>query len=179
MYTEYNRNMSTGNTCSKSTDTVYQPATNIRADGLTDTADGTDFNMHTAAKDMSGSRNMMPIPSGTTTGRASVANSQVPQSGDVANMRTTGSNSISFTPETVTNPDFLPAYLSKFIGKWIRADFLIGNGIEQRVGILHDVGASYIIMQAIEPATLVVCDLFALKFVTIIMDDEYGRLMLV
>ena len=149
MYTEYNRNMSTGNTCSRSTDTVYQPATNIRAGGLTDTADGTDFNIHTAANDMSGSRNMMPIPSGTTTGRASVANSQVPQSGDVANMRTTGSNSISFTPETVTNPDFLPAYLSKFIGKWIRADFLIGNGIEQRVGILHDVGASYIIMQAI------------------------------
>ena len=79
MYTEYNRNISTGNTCSKSTDTVYQPATNIRADGLTDTADGTDFNMHTAANDMSGSRNMMPMPAGTTTGRASVANSQVPQ----------------------------------------------------------------------------------------------------
>lgn len=88
-------------------------------------------------------------------------------------------NAVSFTPETLTNIDFLPAYLSQHIGKWIRADFLIGNSIEQRVGILNEVGASYIIIQAIEPATLVVCDLFSIKFVTIILDGDYPKLMLV
>lgn len=90
------------------------------------------------------------------------------------------SGMISIQPESLTNSDFLPAYLKQFIGKWIRADFLIGDAIEQRVGILEDVGASYIILNAIEPATLVVCDLFAIKFVTIVLDDsEYPKLLLV
>ncbi len=92
----------------------------------------------------------------------------------------TPSGMISFQPESLTNSDFLPAYLKQFIGKWIRADFLIGDSIEQRVGILEDVGASYIILNAIEPATLVVCDLFSIKFVTIVLDDsEYPKLLLV
>ena len=78
-------------------------------------------------------------------------------------------------PESITNPDFLPAYLQKQIGKWVRVDFLIGGGIEQRVGILEEVGASYIILNVIEPATLLVCDLFAIKFVTIVLDDDFDR----
>lgn len=87
-------------------------------------------------------------------------------------------NEISITPETLTNIDFLPAYLSQHVGKWIRADFLIGGSLEERVGILNEVGASYIIIQAIEPATLVVCDMFSIKFVTIILDEDYTKLML-
>ncbi len=94
------------------------------------------------------------------------------------NMSTQNNSSTgSFVPETVTNTAFLPAYLSQFIGNWIRADFLVGNNIEERVGILHEVGASYIIIQAVEPATLVVCDLYSVKFVKIILDDEYPRLL--
>lgn len=92
----------------------------------------------------------------------------------------TSQNTISLRPESMTNSDFLPAYLMQYIGKWIRADFLVGNSIEQRVGILEDVGASYIILNAIEPETLVVCDLFSIKFVTIILnDEEYPKLLLV
>lgn len=86
------------------------------------------------------------------------------------------SQSISFTPETLTNMSFLPAYLSQFIGHWIRADFFIGDTIEQRVGVLHEVGASYFILEAIEPQTLLVCDMFSVKFVTIILDDDLSRL---
>lgn len=89
---------------------------------------------------------------------------------------TTASQSISFTPETLTNMIFLPAYLSQFIGHWIRADFFIGDTIEQRVGVLHEVGASYFILEAIEPQTLLVCDMFSVKFVTIILDDDLSRL---
>ena len=81
-------------------------------------------------------------------------------------------------PETLTNPDFMPAYLQKQIGKWVRVDFLIGGGIEQRVGILEEVGASYIILNVIEPATLLVCELFAIKFVTIVLDDDFTKLTL-
>ena len=89
---------------------------------------------------------------------------------------TTASQSISFTPETLTNMSFLPAYLSQFIGHWIRADFFIGDTIERRVGVLHEVGASYFILEAIEPQTLLVCDMFSVKFVTIILDDDLSRL---
>ncbi len=91
-------------------------------------------------------------------------------------MTTTGSQSISFTPETLTNMSFLPAYLSQYIGHWVRADFFIGETIEQRVGVLHEVGASYFILEAIEPQTLLVCDMYSVKFVTIILDDDLSRL---
>ena len=99
-------------------------------------------------------------------------------SNQVNNMRptTTGTQSISFTPETLTNMSFLPAYLSQYIGHWVRADFFIGETIEQRVGVLHEVGASYFILEAIEPQTLLVCDMFSVKFVTIILDDDLSRL---
>ncbi len=89
-----------------------------------------------------------------------------------------GWNNGSVRPESLTNPDFMPAYLQNHIGKWVRVDFLIGGGIEQRVGILEEVGASYIILNVIEPATLLVCDLFAIKFVTIVLDDDFTKLTL-
>ena len=89
-----------------------------------------------------------------------------------------GSNqTISLTPETLTNTDFLPAYLSKHVGKWIRAEFLIGGFLEQRVGVLFEVGASYIIIKSIEPETLVVCDLFSIRFVTVVLDNDFPKLM--
>ena len=84
----------------------------------------------------------------------------------------------SVRPESLTNPDFLPAYLHQHIGKWVRVDFLIGGGIEQRVGVLEEVGASYIILNVIEPATLLVCDMFSIKFVTVVLDDDFTKLTL-
>ncbi len=86
-------------------------------------------------------------------------------------------NTVSLRPETMTNTDFLPAYLKQFIGRWVRCEFFIGDTVEQRVGVLHDVGASYIIIDVIEPQTLIVCDIFSLRFVTIVLDEEYGRLL--
>lgn len=86
-------------------------------------------------------------------------------------------NTVSLRPETMTNTDFLPAYLKQFVGRWVRCEFFIGDTVEQRVGVLHDVGASYIIIDVIEPQTLVVCDIFSLRFVTIVLDEEYGRLL--
>jgi hypothetical protein len=93
------------------------------------------------------------------------------------NMINPGNQSISLTPETLSNTDFLPAYLSKHIGKWIRAEFLIGGFLEQRVGILYEVGASYIIIKSIEPDTLVACDLFSIRFVTIVLNNDFPKLM--
>ncbi len=95
------------------------------------------------------------------------------------NMLTTvpNGNTVSLRPETMTNTDFLPAYLKQYVGRWVRCEFFIGDTVEQRVGVLYDVGASYIIIDVIEPQTLVVCDIFSLRFITIVLDEEYGRLL--
>lgn len=107
------------------------------------------------------------------------SNSGMMMPNNQGNMTTTApsGNTISLRPETMTNTDFLPAYLSQFIGRWVRCEFFIGDTVEQRVGVLNDVGASYIIIDVIEPQTLVVCDIYSLKFVTIVLDEEYGRLL--
>ncbi len=111
---------------------------------------------------------------------------------NMSNMRTSGANSnspASMTittpsdiqnqniPETVTNPMFWPAYLRNFIGLWVRVDFFIGNSLEQKVGQLLEVGASYIVLNVLEPETIVVCDIFAIKFVTVVFDSDFPKLV--
>ncbi len=70
-------------------------------------------------------------------------------------------------PETLESTLFIPGYLNTQIGKYMRIEFLIGNGLTDRNGKLVKVGASYIILQA-QNGDLIVCDLFSIKFVTII-----------
>lgn len=100
-----------------------------------------------------------------------------PTSSNMQSMPTADSQTISLQPETMTNTNFLPAYLNQFLGHWVRAEFFINNAVEERVGVLHEVGASYIIIEAIEPQTLIVCDIFSLRFITIVLDENYGRLL--
>ena len=102
--------------------------------------------------DISESYNMSPVSSTVNNGMS------------VINPPSNNQQIISLRPETMTNTDFLPAYLNQYLGNWVRAEFFIGDTIEQRVGVLHEVGASYIIIEAIEPQTLIVCDIFSLRF---------------
>lgn len=72
------------------------------------------------------------------------------------------------SPEILTNNIYTPAFLREQIGKLMRVEFLIGtNNLTDRVGILEDVGASYILLRSIESRNLVYCDIYAIKFVTI------------
>ena len=79
-------------------------------------------------------------------------------------------------PETLTNPIYTPGYLRTQIGKWMRVEFLYGNITTDRVGRLIEVGASYIILQAIEASSVMMCDIYAIKFVTIISNPELEML---
>lgn len=79
------------------------------------------------------------------------------------------------SPEILTNPIYTPAFLREQIGKLMRVEFLIGtNNMTDRIGILEDVGASYILLRSFENDSLVYCDIYAIKFITISTTGFYG-----
>lgn len=82
----------------------------------------------------------------------------------IENQVTTNANS----PEILTNNIYTPAFLRQQIGKLVRVEFLIGtNNLVDRIGILQDVGASYILLRALESNTTIYADIYSIKFVTI------------
>ncbi len=79
-------------------------------------------------------------------------------------------------PETLKNPIYTPAFLREQIGKLMRVEFLIGtNNLVDRIGILEDVGASYILLRSFENDSLVYCDIYAIKFITISTTGIYAN----
>ena len=76
-------------------------------------------------------------------------------------------------PEFFTNNMYTPAFLRSQIGKLVRVEFLIGtNNITDRIGILEDVGISYILLRSIESGNILYCDIYSIKFVAI---SEYFK----
>jgi hypothetical protein len=83
-------------------------------------------------------------------------------------MEKTDLQTTSKMPETVTNSLYTPAFLRQQIGKLVRVEFLIGTTyLEDRTGILMEVGASYIVLRSIQDNNLLYCDIYSIKFVTI------------
>lgn len=79
----------------------------------------------------------------------------------------------SDVPETLSNPIYVPGYLERQIGKIMRVEFLIGNTITDRVGRLVEVGASYIVLRTFENSRML-CDLYSIKFATIVQNEVPG-----
>ena len=75
----------------------------------------------------------------------------------------------SETPTTVQSPYYTAGFLRNFLGKNMRVEFLIGTSgaLVDRVGVLVEVGASYIVLQPYMTDDLLMCDLYSIKFVTI------------
>ena len=89
---------------------------------------------------------------------------QLPNTRQVGNPVITNANS----PEILTNNIYTPAFLRQQIGKLVRVEFLIGtNMLVDRIGILEDVGASYILLRSLESNTTIYADIYSIKFVTI------------
>lgn len=66
------------------------------------------------------------------------------------------------------NPAATAAYLQTQLGNMLRAEFLVGDRLAERVGILVDVGATYMVLEAIDGTSLMLCDLCNLRFATIV-----------
>lgn len=93
------------------------------------------------------------------------------------NQRETRKNQVNEnSPEILTNSIYTPAFLRQQIGKLMRVEFLIGtNNMVDRIGILQYVGVSYILLRSLESDSLVYCDIYAIKFITISTSGIYGR----
>jgi len=74
------------------------------------------------------------------------------------------------TPGMFDGPAFrdsIQQFLSENLGEYVVCEFLIGTTLLQtRQGILYSVGTNYLILYEEETATYVICDIYALKFVT-------------
>ncbi len=89
---------------------------------------------------------------------------------NVSDKRQTGNHVMTNanSPEILTNNIYTPAFLRQQIGKLVRVEFLIGtNNLVDRIGILQDVGASYILLRSLESSTTIYADIYSIKFVTI------------
>ena len=81
------------------------------------------------------------------------------------------------SPEILTNNIYTPAFLREQIGKLMRVEFLIGtNNLTDRIGVLEDVGASYILLRSIESNNTIFCDIYSIKFITISEGSTYNMM---
>ena len=81
------------------------------------------------------------------------------------------------SPEILTNNIYTPAFLREQIGKLMRVEFLIGTtNLTDRIGVLEDVGASYILLRSVESNNLIYCDIYSIKFITIAEASPYGMM---
>jgi len=77
----------------------------------------------------------------------------------------------STMPQTLQDTSFIPGFLRTQIGQKMRVEFLIGTNapLVDRTGTLLKVGANYILLRLIETDDVIMCDLYAIKFVTIML----------
>lgn len=81
------------------------------------------------------------------------------------------------SPEILTNNIYTPAFLREQIGRLMRVEFLIGTtNLTDRIGILEDVGASYILLRSVESNNLIYCDIYSIKFITIAENNIWGSM---
>lgn len=82
----------------------------------------------------------------------------------------TGSTTFEMAPGSPVEQDinYTQGYLRTQIGKRVRVTFLLGTGtLQDRTGILTDVGISYIIIRNEETNTRELADIYSIKFVSI------------
>ena len=68
---------------------------------------------------------------------------------------------------------FLPEYLKKCIGRWIRVEHLLGNELVTHIGQLISTGMDFIVLKLDSDAVItVVCNIKDIRFITIIYDKN-------
>ncbi len=79
--------------------------------------------------------------------------------------------------DIINNDAFLPAFLLKNVGRWMKVQLLYGNSPVTHIGRLYKVGVDYMVLQleASTAATLI-CNIKDVKLITIIYDTNIKNL---
>lgn len=68
-----------------------------------------------------------------------------------------------------TEKGYIPNYLASNIGKNVRAEFIIGTTqYVDKTGMLSEVGINYFVLRDVNSRTDTMCDLYSVKFVTVL-----------
>lgn len=108
----------------------------------------------------------MQIPSGMATPGGLQMPSGVPMPGGITTPGATPTEMNPMLEVPVMETDYTQGYLKTQIGRRVKIDFLIGtNTVQDRDGILVDVGISYVIINETDTDDLLLCDIYSIKFV--------------
>ena len=80
------------------------------------------------------------------------------------------------TGNNISSPDMLHSFLTNHIGKLAKIEFLIGNKVETKTGILFNIGKEYIVLKPFKSNATIVCDIKTIKFITVIHDNDIRKL---
>jgi hypothetical protein len=72
-------------------------------------------------------------------------------------------------PPPVMDPYYIPGFLSRNIGRNVRAEFIIGtNQFVDKAGRLLEVGVNFFVLEDFITKNHIMCDLYSVKFVTLL-----------
>jgi len=72
-------------------------------------------------------------------------------------------------PPPVMDVDYIPGFLASMIGKNVKAEFIVGSSqYVEKTGKLVRVGVNFFVLQDINSRTNIMCDLYSVRFVTIL-----------
>lgn len=74
--------------------------------------------------------------------------------------------------DMINTPMCMRTLLERYIGKIVRAQFLIGDALHDQVGRLMSVGSSYLVIESLKERVITICDLFSIKFATVMFDEN-------
>ena len=79
--------------------------------------------------------------------------------------------------DIINNDAFLPAFLLKNTGRWMKIELLYGNTPVTHIGRLYKVGVNYIVLQLdYSSAATLICNIKDIKLITIIYDTNIKNL---
>lgn len=76
--------------------------------------------------------------------------------------------SLEGMPPPSSDPNYVPGFLAKNLGKNVRAEFYINNNTLDKVGRLIEVGANFFVLEDFFTKQPIMNDLYSAKFVTIL-----------
>lgn len=123
--------------------------------------------------------NVQVIPGGTSAGAPTPGGTPGPTPTGIGAPGTVGVTPSPFVTApgapVVLDTNYTQGYLRTQIGKRVRVTFLLGTGtLQDRVGILQNVGISYIIIRDEYTGTDVLGDIYSIKFVDIFPTTPVG-----